>query len=292
MKKKLLASVLLPMALLASCTSKDISISGQIETNELELKNISELQVYNINLKSGFSNFGPRIYCLNDESQIRRLVINASNDLLQKISIKESGSSLRISANSHERYLTDTCEIYLYNCVFNDISLANACQMYASEGTLREDKLEIDLSTASSLEIERLSLNELDLEASGASSFKANSIELNDSNFDLSGASSVEISKILADEIDLELSGASNFKALIGSVDRISLEASGASKADMINVEAARATGRLSGASQAFISFRGIVKFDLSGASCLYYRGDSSNLDVSSTGGSSVKKYD
>lgn len=132
MKKKLLASLLLPMALLASCTSKDISISGQIETNELELKNISELQVYNINLKSGFSNFGPRIYCLNDESQIQRLVINASNDLLQKISIKESGSSLRISANSHERYLTDTCEIYLYNCVFNDISLANACQMYAS----------------------------------------------------------------------------------------------------------------------------------------------------------------
>ena len=220
----------------------------------------------------------------------KRAVITASSDLIEKVSIKESGATLKISASSHERYLTDNCEIYLYNCVFNSINLASATQMIANDGTLREDKLDIDLKGASSLEINKLSLNEIDVDLSGASSFKASKIELNDASFDLSGASNVQIESLIADDIELSLAGASSFKAS-GSVDKIEVDASGASKVDMINVPSSKVSGHLSGASSGYFSFRGSLKLDLSGASNLYYLGDSSSLDVSTSGGSSVKKY-
>lgn len=162
--------------------------------------------------------------------------------------------------------------------------------MIANDGTLREDKLDIDLKGASSLEINKLSLNEIDVELSGASSFKASKIELNDASFDLSGASNVQIESLIADDIELSLAGASSFKAS-GSVDKIEVDASGASKVDMINVSSSKVSGHLSCASSGYFSFRGSLKLDLSGASTLYYLGDSSSLDVSTSGGSSVKKY-
>ena len=209
MKKRILGFLSLPLFFLVGCTNKDVALSGTITTKEVEIEDVSSLEVYNINLKSGFSSFGPKIVCLNDDSKKKRAVITASSDLIEKVSIKESGATLKISASSHERYLTDSCEIYLYNCVFNSINLASATQMIANE----------------------LALNEIDVELSGASSFKASKIELNDASFDLSGASS------------------------------------------------------------GYFSFRGSLKLDLSGASNLYYLGDSSSLDVSTSGGSSVKKY-
>lgn len=290
MKKRILGFLSLPLFFLVGCTNKDVALSGTITTKEVEIEDVSSLEVYNINLKSGFSSFGAKIVCLNDDSKKKRAVITASSDLIEKVSIKESGATLKISASSHERYLTDNCEIYLYNCVFNSINLASATQMIANDGTLREDKLDIDLNGASSLEINKLSLNEIDVDLSGASSFKASKIELNDASFDLSGASNVQIESLIADDIELSLAGASSFKAS-GSVDKIEVDASGASKVDMINVSSSKVSGHLSGASSGFFSFRGSLKLDLSGASTLYYLGDSSSLDVSTSGGSSVKKY-
>lgn len=290
MKKRILGFLSLPLFFLVGCTNKDVALSGTITTKEVEIEDVSSLEVYNINLKSGFSSFGAKIVCLNDDSKKKRAVITASSDLIEKVSIKESGATLKISASSHERYLTDNCEIYLYNCVFNSINLASATQMIANDGTLREDKFDIDLKGASSLEINKLSLNEIDVDLSGASSFKASKIELNDASFDLSGASNVQIESLIADDIELSLAGASNFKAS-GSVDKIEVDASGASKVDMINVSSSKVSGHLSGASSGYFSFRGSLKLDLSGASTLYYLGDSSSLDVSTSGGSSVKKY-
>lgn len=290
MKKRILGFLSLPLFFLVGCTNKDVALSGTITTKEVEIEDVSSLEVYNINLKSGFSSFGAKIVCLNDDTKKKRAVITASSDLIEKVSIKESGATLKISASSHERYLTDSCEIYLYNCVFNSINLASATQMIANDGTLREDKFDIDLKGASSLEINKLSLNEIDVDLSGASSFKASKIELNDASFDLSGASNVQIESLIADDIELSLAGASNFKAS-GSVDKIEVDASGASKVDMINVSSSKVSGHLSGASSGYFSFRGSLKLDLSGASTLYYLGDSSSLDVSTSGGSSVKKY-
>lgn len=290
MKKRILGFLSLPLFFLVGCTNKDVALSGTITTKEVEIEDVSSLEVYNINLKSGFSSFGAKIVCLNDDTKKKRAVITASSDLIEKVSIKESGATLKISASSHERYLTDSCEIYLYNCVFNSINLASATQMIANDGTLRKDKLDIDLKGASSLEINKLSLNEIDVELSGASSFKASKIELNDASFDLSGASNVQIESLIADDIELSLAGASSFKAS-GSVDKIEVDASGASKVDMINVSSSKVSGHLSGASSGYFSFRGSLKLDLSGASTLYYLGDSSSLDVSTSGGSSVKKY-
>ena len=160
MKKRILGFLSLPLFFLVGCTNKDVALSGTITTKEVEIEDVSSLEVYNINLKSGFSSFGAKIVCLNDDTKKKRAVITASSDLIEKVSIKESGATLKISASSHERYLIDNCEIYLYNCVFNSINLASATQMIANDGTLREDKLDIDLKGASSLEINKLSLNE------------------------------------------------------------------------------------------------------------------------------------
>lgn len=254
MKKRILGFLSLPLFFLVGCTNNDVALSGTITTKEVEIEDVSSLEVYNINLKSGFSSFGAKIVCLNDDSKKKRAVITASSDLIEKVSIKESGATLKISASSHERYLTDNCEIYLYNCVFNSINLASATQMIANDGTLREDKLDIDLKGASSLEINKLSLNEIDVDLSGASSFKASKIELNDASFDLSGASNVQIESLIADDIELSLAGASSFKAS-GSVDKIEVDASGASKVDMINVSSSKVSGHLSGASSGFFHF-------------------------------------
>lgn len=54
---------------LVGCTNKDVALSGTITTKEVEIEDVSSLEVYNINLKSGFSSFGAKIVCLNDDSK-------------------------------------------------------------------------------------------------------------------------------------------------------------------------------------------------------------------------------
>lgn len=291
MKKKYLCLFIAPIFLLASCiTNKNIAISGDIETKEIILNEPSKLEIYDITIKDNFSTIGPTVVCLNDSTSIKKAVIKTNSDLIDKISIRESGQSLKISASSHEVYVTNSCEIYLYNCTFESIDLDNAVQMIANDGTLREDKLEVYLERASSLEINKLFLNEIDVELSGAAVFTAKQIELNDASFELSGASKVDIASFEADDVSLSLSGASSFTSS-GTVDKINVEAVGASRVDMINTNSSKVSGKLSGASSGYFSFRGTLKMNLAGASSLYYLGDSQELDVNATGGSKVRKY-
>ena len=89
MKKRILGFLSLPLFFLVGCTNKDVALSGTITTKEVEIEDVSSLEVYNINLKSGFSSFGAKIVCLNDDSKKKRAVITASSDLIENLVLKK-----------------------------------------------------------------------------------------------------------------------------------------------------------------------------------------------------------
>ena len=91
MKKRILGFLSLPLFFLVGCTNKDVALSGTITTKEVEIEDVSSLEVYNINLKSGFSSFGAKIVCLNDDSKKKRAVITDKQKLENGFIVDEDG---------------------------------------------------------------------------------------------------------------------------------------------------------------------------------------------------------
>lgn len=62
MKKRILGFLSLPLFFLVGCTNKDVALSGTITTKEVEIEDVSSLEVYNINLKVVFQALGQRLF--------------------------------------------------------------------------------------------------------------------------------------------------------------------------------------------------------------------------------------
>ncbi len=106
---------------------------------------------------------------------------------------------------------------------------------------------------------------------------------------DLLGAVSVEASGIEADKLRIEGSGASSLN-LSGTVDQLTLDLSGASKVDALELFADKVRLEASGASSVKVRALSSLKVDVSGASTVRYAGTPKNLEVETSGASSIEQ--
>ena len=77
---------------------------------------------------------------------------------------------------------------------------------------------------------------------------------------------------------------------LNGSTKKGEYHGSGASIFDLKDCKSNDVKIDLSGASDAYVSFNNLLKGSISGSSEVTYYGDSNNVDISTSGGSEVKK--
>ena len=143
----------------------------------------------------------------------------------------------------------------------------------ASHGTVTGfnsvENLDIEVSGASSLDMEQIVAGDVTLNISGASHVTGD-INTDDVEFDVSGASTVQLQGIAAD-IELELSGASNAELDDFIVNNASVD--------------------FSGASRGTVYVNGRLDIDLSGASNLVYTGDPTIGHVDISGASTMRSY-
>lgn len=131
------------------------------------------------------------------------------------------------------------------------------------------------------------SSKDFNLNVSGASSVDIDDMEVGDIEFEISGASKVSGS-VNASDVRFEVSGASEVE-LEGSANNIILDASGASKVNLADFPLSNANAKLSGASETTLDLKGRLDAILSDASRLYFQGNPTMGNISVTGASTIK---
>jgi hypothetical protein len=125
------------------------------------------------------------------------------------------------------------------------------------------------------------------VDVSGASSLNIDDIEVGNAEFDISGASKVTGS-LKASDAKFVVSGASRVD-LKGSANNFTLTASGASILSLLEFTVSTANVKLDGASEATIDVKEKLDTVLSGASRLYFHGNPTMGNISVTGASTIK---
>lgn len=137
--------------------------------------------------------------------------------------------------------------------------------------TVKFDEIDIEVSGASSFKTDDLKAKTLVLEVSGASSVSFKRMEIIDFELEISGAVGVELNGY-ADKCDIEMSGASSLRARDLDVKRCSVELSGVSSAKI---------GKVSD----------VLNVEISGVSKLYYSGNPVKTSFDTSGVSKIEMY-
>jgi hypothetical protein len=145
----------------------------------------------------------------------------------------------------------------------------------------------IDISGASSLTINNIETDLLDIVAEGSSHITVNNATVNDITIISRGAHQTMINNITAGTINAELKGSCNVQ-LSGKADTQKIHLSGASHYKASDLVSARANATLKGSSSAQVHVDNALSYTLSGASSLSYYGNAA-AQGSKTGSASVK---
>lgn len=127
--------------------------------------------------------------------------------------------------------------------------------------------VDIELSGASTFKADKINqLNKnLEIDCSGASSFKANKVNANNFSIDCSGASSASVS-VNAKKVEVDCSGASKI-TISGTANLAEYDASGASSISAADLKANKGEVEASGASNITCSIQNLYSRESSGAS-------------------------
>ena len=251
----LIVVVLLLLLLVPGCFGL-ITGSGNLETREFNYSDFTRIEVGNAFevevVQSG--SFG--------------ISVTADDNIFDYLNVAKSGETLKIWLKSGYSYGNHTA--------IAEISMPQLYQLDfsgATHGIVRgfssSHDFNLELSGASSLNINDMTAGNLRFGISGASSVTGNIVADGDAHFNLSGASSVSLSGS-ADDLDADASGASSLGLDDFTVHNVSIE--------------------LSGASNGTINLDGTLNADLSGASRLYYIGEPTLGDLDTSGSSSISK--
>jgi hypothetical protein len=155
-----------------------------------------------------------------------KLQLKGTAEQLRYVEVSQQGGSLHIRLRDGMEGFAfrRRIEINLTTPHLTDLRLSGACEL-SSEGTVKEDKLALDLSGASSARME-MDLQTLDIQTSGASTLYLSGTSKNFS-CDMSGAGTLRAYDLEAENVRLQLSGAS--VANIYARNEISVSSSGAS---------------------------------------------------------------
>lgn len=243
-------AVIVVAGLLTACTV--VKGSGVLKTEERDFSDFTRVEVG--------SAFEVEIV-QSDEFSIS---ITADDNLFDYIQVSKRGTTLKIDVKPAVIFRSTT---------------------YRAEITMPE-LLGLELSGATQGTITGFETIE-DIEVSGASSLELEEILAGDMTFDISGASRIN-GEVDADDIEFDVSGASTVR-LQGTAGDIELDLSGASNAELEDFPVSDADVNLSGASRATVNVNGRLDIDLSGASKLTYTGNPTIGDVDISGASTMK---
>ena len=127
------------------------------------------------------------------------------------------------------------------------------------------------------------------IEAHGACNIIAvEPIKQNDLKIDCSGASDFRGEVVIVNLV-ITASGASNIN-ISGKADKTTIEASGASNIKAYNLHTDICNAEASGAANIRITVTKELKAEASGGASIYYKGEGTIRDVSTSGGASIKK--
>ncbi len=191
--------------------------------------------------------------------------ITADDNLFNYIEVSISDETLKIRLKSGRSYISTTHRARITMPELRRLELAGASRGVVSGFSSLED-FELDLSGASSLQMVGISAGDIEFDISGAS-WVSGDITAGDARFDISGASRVELE---------------------GLAEDIVIDASGASSVELDDFPVNNAEVKLSGASRGTVNLNGRLDVNLSGASNLQYIGQPTMGSIDISGGSTI----
>lgn len=224
-----------------------------------------------------------------EERTTGNIIVRAPQYIMPYVSLKVADGELQatiLPGVTLSRSSNILAEVYVpNNGRIKDISTSSAARVVVKP-TLVAHKLDLELTGASVIEL-KAQVGELSVEASGASTVKANVVVASELDMELSGASEVTISGT-SYLTDVDLSGASTAHLSNLTNSTLNAEASGAStikaKADRVAII------KVSGASNAEVKCEGVLTASASGASEIIYSGACQVNILSNTGASTISK--
>jgi hypothetical protein len=242
--------------LVAGCGGPVIG-SGDLTTKEYDFKDFTRIEVshaFEVQITRGES---------------FKVEVTTDDNLVDRLRVEQSGSTLRIGMESGISFGTATREAMITLPTLEAVQLSGASKGGVI-GFGGKGDLSIGLSGASTLALTGIKAGDARLEVSGASKL-AGDLDAGDVGMEASGASQIQLS---------------------GSGDDAALEASGASKLSLTSFELAEASVTLSGASTATVNVSRTLDADLSGASNLTYSGGASVRNIQTSGASQINHRD
>ena len=194
-----IALVLIIGALVTAAGCAVISGSGDLETRELGNTDFTRVEI-------GYA-FDVEIY--QDEGFLVRLTLD--DNLYEYLDVSQSGSTLKISMKPGYVFAKATQRAVITLPDLEHLELSGASQGDV-HGFISLDNLDIEISGASQMDISDVSSPNIHIQLSGASKAEGN-LTMTDGEFKLSGASQLTFE---------------------GSAEVITVDASGASRADLI----------------------------------------------------------
>lgn len=214
--KQIIASLLLLPILLMACNflgQNRIRGNGTIKTETRSTGSFSSVEV------------GGNIEVYIKQDSTRSVRIEADENLMEYILIRTDGDRLVIEPK--DRYNlsgSKDIKVYVSSPVFKNLEASGASGI-TSENLLAQDKIDMDVSGASDMNLE-LQTPKVSAEISGASSIKLKG-QTKDLTISGDGASGAKCYELLTENADIDVSGASSAE-VYASVN-LKAEASGAS---------------------------------------------------------------
>ena len=192
--------------------------------------------------------------------------ITVDDNLPEYLDFRKSGNTLYMRLKGGTTYIGTTKIVEITMPKLDKLSLSGASTAEVS-GFRSSDRLELELSGASSLNIDDLKAGDTAFEVSSGSSVSG-SIEISDGRFNTSGNSNINLEGYASD---------------------IFIEASEASNTNLSNLSVSNATVNISGASVVTINASGSINGDVSSASRLIYIGNPA-LTIETSGDSTLDR--
>jgi eukaryotic-like serine/threonine-protein kinase len=214
--------------------------------------------------------------------------VTADDNVLQHVLVDKKGARLRVRLEGGRTYRLrpNTLELTVTLPVLEALNASGASRAKIS-GFASERPFHLDVNGASALE-GSIKAGDAAFELSGASTVKLRG-SARVARLHASGASTLELSDLAVsgEKLTVEADGASTVR-LRGTAGAAVLNASGASHLDLAGLAVDAADVELSGASDAVIRVKDLLKYDVSSASHLEYRGEPTIKRAEKSGASRV----
>jgi hypothetical protein len=250
-----LAVVAALLVSIAGCCPGLVRGSGNLETREMEFADFTQ-----VNVSHAF-----RVDV--DRTDSYQVTIIVDDNLWDYVDVRQSGQTLYIGIKGVHAFMNVHLEAHVTMPEVHGLTLSGASYGDVS-GFSSADPLDVNVSGASTVDMDGMEAGDAAFEVSGASK-ALGSIEIADGDFEVSGASTIDLD---------------------GSANNVSIEASGASRVKLEGFAVNDVNIELSGASAGTVNAAGTIDADLSGASHLDYMGNATLGTVNTSGASSIDK--